>query len=165
MTCLARSEINPGGPMVTVEPIVTPVEPIGPVGPIVARVPNLSGKLTGVTVKLNPSGKSFKVRGRLTLENTGLKVAKKVTAAVYLSPETTLSTTARPLITLDIADFFAGDGKIKPGDKVSIELKKNVPKLLAATLSGQYIIIVLSGSNVPSDLSKPIVFGPLPKVP
>jgi hypothetical protein len=148
------------------EPIVDPIGgPIGPIKPIGSLAPDLSGTLSGVTLKPTASGKFLRVKGKLMILNSGFTTAKKVTASVYLSPDKTLTSTEQPLVVLDVATFFNGDGKVRAHATVTIPLSEKVRALLAPALSGQYVIIVLAGSNVPKDLSTPIVYGPLPKVP
>jgi hypothetical protein len=133
---------------------------------VVHKVADLSGTLKDLTITPTANGNYLKVKGLITLRNSGTKAAKDVTAAVYISATGTLEATAKPIITLDLANFFAGDGKVAPKTKLSIPLKYKVPSLLAAALSGQYVIVELSASDVAAgSKGTEIIYGPLPTIP
>ena len=137
---------------------------IGPVGPepIVRVGPDLSGSLSDLSIKPIKGGTLIKVAAVVTLKNSGSATARAVAATVYLSSTATLKAGEQPLAKLELATYRDGNGKVKPGVKVSIPLQYKLSPLLAAGLSGQYLIVVLSAE----DYSKTaIVYGPLPKVP
>jgi hypothetical protein len=150
-------------------PIIDPIGPIGP-APIVPPVgsvdgPFLSGHFTDLTVKTTKAGNFVKVKGLLTIENIGRKVARNVRVAVYLSPDQARTPGAGPIAKLELSEYHNGNGKIKELGIVTIPIEYKLPTLIASNLSGKYLIFVLAANNFRAKAGAPIVEGPLPTVP
>jgi hypothetical protein len=150
-------------------PIIDPIGPIGP-APVVPPIgsftgPFLVGHFSGLTVKPTKAGNFVKVKGLLTIVNSGLKVAKNVRVIVYLSPDGTRTPGDAPISKLELAAFDHGDGKIEERRTETIPLKYKLPTLIAANLAGKYLIFVFVANNFPAKDGTPVVEGPLPKVP
>jgi hypothetical protein len=145
---------------ITVDPQIMPVSP-PPV--IMPQAPVLKGKLLDVTIKDTTSGSQVKVMARLRILNAGTKTANAVKAAVYLSSSSKLTSTAEPIATLDLSSFYK-NGKLGPDDTKFIPLKYKLSSLIAPSLTGKYLVIVLSAGNFPAKDGKPVVYGPLPKL-
>ncbi len=126
------------------------------------KAPLLSGTFSGLSIAPTTNGKYVKLKALLTLLNSGNKAAKDVTATVYLSSDNTLDSGDFKVTTLDLATFFDGDGNIGKGKSVNVPLKYKAPALLASSLNGQYVIIVLAAADQSVETtSTPIVIGPL----
>ncbi len=111
------------------------------------KLADLSGSMAGVKAGPNAKGTRLKVSGTLTVKNSGVKPAKNVLAAAYLSADQTFSASADRLIgTVALAD--AGFPKIgKNGKQVTLPvLFKGKLSDLGPT-SGKYVLVVLDPQN------------------
>ena len=133
------------------------VQPVSQADP--AKVPVLASQLVGTVVKKIANGNAIRIKTAVFLNNTGNKAAKDVTVTVYLSDDGTLSDDDTKLITLNLADYNAGSGKVGKGQAFAIPLNYKVSAGIAAGLVGKYLIFVVSATNAAA--STPLVFGPI----
>jgi hypothetical protein len=153
------------------EPAAAIGGPVGPapiVPPIDSDGPYLSGKLTDVKFVRTQYLTGLKLKGLLTIVNSGDKTAKQVRARVYISDGPILKPGAEPIAIAPLATLYK-EGNLKPKMIDRIRIKHKLPDIVpleGATdegiIIGDYLIIVLSADNFPADAGKHIVYGPLP---
>ncbi len=123
---------------------------------------DLSGTFTAGKITLIAGGSKVKVKGNLTLINSGAKKAKGFDVTAYLAPSPTFD----PSVDTYLGSFKfvgTGSGKIKAGASYELPFKAKGPSDQFS--GGEYLLIYIdSGNKIPesNEGNNVVAVGPLP---
>lgn len=123
---------------------------------------DLSGTFTNGKITLIANGAKVKVKGTLTLSNTGAKKAKRFNVTAYLAPSATFDSSVDTY--LGSFEFVgSGNGKLKAGASYTLPFKAKGPSDQFSP--SEYLLLLIdSGEKIPesNEANNLIAIGPLP---
>lgn len=123
---------------------------------------DLNGTFSDGKITLIADGTKVKIKGNLTLINSGAKKAKNFDVTAYLAPSATFD----PSVDTYLGSFHfvgAGNGKIKAGANYELPFKAKGPSDQFS--GGEYLLIYIDSGNTvgeSNEANNVIAVGPLP---